>query len=434
MERRLTVQIPEERVASRVHERLQELMKSVRVDGFRPGKAPAKVVERRYGPRVREEVVSELLRSSYAEALQAEGLRPVADPTIGPFSAEPGEGVSYIATIEIYPEIQLAAIESLEIERPVCEVTDADIDKMVEVLRGQHKRWQEVSRPSQHGDRVVIDFEGRIDGAVFQGGIATDFELVLGENRMIEGFEEGLKGRSASDDVTLHLNFPEGYRNTDLAGKPVEFKITIKGVSEPELPALDEEFFVQFGVTAGGLTAFREEVRDNMIRERDRALKRRFNSGVLGKLNDAHALELPRALVQAEMARMQAQEQRALMMRGLDPQQMRPANPEIYAEAAAKRVKLGLVMAEMIKQAGISADPTKVRAMVESMAASYEDADAVVKWYYADPGRLREIEALCLEDEAVAWIASKARVAEVSLSFDDLMNPGQTDNTAGGGT
>ncbi|MBI4692835.1 MAG: trigger factor [Gammaproteobacteria bacterium] len=434
LERRLVVQIPEERVATRVSERLQELTKSVKVDGFRPGKAPAKVVERRYGPRVREEVVSDLLRSSYAEALQAEKLRPVSDPEIGSFSAEPGQGLSYTASFEIYPEVQLAAIEALQIERPICEVGEADIDKMVEVLRGQHKQWKEVARPSQNGDQVVIDFEGSIDGTVFPGGTATDFDLVLGDNRMIEGFESGLVGRSAGDDVTLNLSFPEAYRNAELAGKAVEFKIKLKRVSEPELPALDEAFFEKFGVTAGGLVAFREEVRDNMIRERDRALQRRFNSGVLGKLSEAHTLDLPKALVEAEMQRMQAQNQQALMMRGLNPQQIGAGGPELYADPAAKRVKLGLVMAEMIRHAGIAADPGKVRALVEGMAASYEDADAVVKWYYADPRRLQEIEALCLEDEAVAWIASKAQVSEVSLSFDDLMNPGQTDHKAGGGT
>lgn len=422
----MTVEVPEQQIASKVQDKLHEIGRTVRIDGFRPGRAPARVVERQFGARVRNEVIGELLRSSFTEALSTNSLRPVAEPVIDPISADPGAGLAYTATFEVYPDVTLVPVETLTIDKPACGVTEADVDKMIQVLREQNKTWREVDRPAATGDQLLLDFTGTLDGQPFEIGTATDFELVLGAGSMIPGFEEGLTGVRQGDTRSLNLKFPDEFRNTDLAGKPVDFQVTIKRVSESVLPELDEAFFVKFAVTDGGAEAFRREVRENMERERDRALQKRYNTLVLERIREANVVEVPKALLRAEVARIQQESRRALIMRGLNPDQFGTDTAEIHEPQAANRVKLGLLMAEIIKQAGISAQPAKVRAMVESLAASYEQPEALVKWYYADPRRLQEIEAACLEDEAVRWIAERAQVRELSLSFDDLMNPGQT--------
>jgi trigger factor len=427
LERKMTVEIPEERISGRVKERLTELGRTVKVDGFRPGKVPFNVVERRYGPQVREEILNDVLRSSFSEAMSQEELRPVGEPEIEPGNTELGQGLSYTATFEVFPTVIINPLEDLKVERPTCEITDSDLDKMVETLREQHKTWQAVSRTSQDGDQVTIDFEGKIDGEVFEGGAATDFELVLGEGNMIDGFEEGLGEKSAGEDTELKLTFPDQYQKEELAGKDVCFSVKIKQVAEPVLPALDTEFFSKFGVESDKIEAFHTEIRGNMERERDRALQRRFNTSVLDTMSDANELSLPQALIEQEIMRMQQQALQSMMQRGANPSGFDPSSMSgMFEEPSKKRVKLGLLMAEMINDAGISADPAKVRGTVDSMASSYEDSAAVVKWYYEDPQRLQEIEAMCLEDEAVTWIADRATVSEVPISFDDLMNPGQT--------
>ncbi len=428
LQRKMTVEVPEDRIAGQVKDRLRELGKTVKVDGFRPGKVPFSVVQRRFGPRVREEVLSEVLRASFSEAMTQEDLRLVGEPAIEPQSMEPGSGMSYTATFEVYPTVVLEPIEKLTIERPVCEIVDADIEQMIETLREQHKTWQAVDRESTGGDQLTIDFTGKIDGEVFEGGEATDFELVLGAGHMIDGFEDGLIGQRVDTETQLNLTFPPNYQAEHLAGKAVQFDVKIKQVAVPVLPALDDEFFKKFGVESGGEAAFRTEVSENMARERERALQRRFNAGVLDAVAAANDLSVPRALVESEIQRMQQQAVQSMLQRGGNPGEFDPATMNtMFEEPAQKRVKLGLLMAEMIKNAEITADPAKVRGLVESMAASYEDSAAVVKWYYDDPQRLNEIEAMCLEDEAVTWIAERAEVNEVNISFDDLMNPGQTD-------
>ena len=423
----MTVALAEDQIAGTVRARLQEIARTARIDGFRPGKAPAKVIERQFGPRVRIEVLGELLRSSFSEALQANQLRPVAEPVFDPVSADPGTGLSYTATFEVYPEITLAPVEQLQVSRPVCAIESADVDKMIEVLRGQHATWSPVVRPAVDGDQLTMDFKGRLDGADFERGSATDFELVLGDGRMIEGFEAGLAGVKAGEQRTLSLRFADDYGSDDVAGKPVEFDVTVKQVAEKSLPPLDEALFEKFGVTEGGLDAFRREVEDNMRRERDRALQRRFASNVMDQLKAANAIELPRALVLNEARRMQMEGRRNLAMRGIDADKMPMPGPEVFEPQAQERVKLGLLMAEIIKTAGVVAQPSKVRTTIEGMAVGYEQPEELVKWYYADPRRLQEIEAMVLEEEAVGWIVARASVSDEAISFDDLMNPRQTE-------
>jgi trigger factor len=426
LERRMTVVLAESAVADKVSERLREVGRTARIDGFRPGKVPAKVIERQFGPRIRNEVLGELLRSSFAEALQAKQLRPVADPVFDPVDAEPGSGLSYTATFEVYPEVTLAPVEGLALQRPVCSIGPADVDRMVETLRGQNSIWREVDRAGADGDRLMLDFKGRLDGAEFERGSATDFELVLGAGRMIEGFEEGLAGAEAGAARTLSLRFPDDYPAADLAGKPVEFEVNVKSVAERVLPELDQAFFDKFGIADGGLEAFRKEVEDNMCRERDRALQRRFAAQVLDALKQANEIEVPKALVRNEALRLQMEGRQSLAMRGMDPDKLELPGPEVFEPQAHDRVKLGLLMAEIVKTSGVTAQPAKVRAKVEAMAAGYEQPEELLKWYYSDPRRLQEVEAMCLEEEAVDWIASRANVSEEALSFDALMNTRQT--------
>jgi len=428
LERRMMVQVPEEQISAQVKEKLGELMRSVRIDGFRPGKAPLVVVQRQFGERVRNDVLGDLLRKSFSDALQSHDLRPVADPVFDPVSAEVGSGLSYTATFEVYPEVKLAALNELSIKRPVCEIADSDIDAMLEVLRRQHATWEEASRVAAMGDRLVVDFTGTVDGELLERGSATDHEMELGAANMIDGFESGLVGAAAGDVRTLDLHFPTPYSREDLAGKAVQFVVTVKQVKERVLPALDDELFAKFGVTEGGLEAFRTEVSENMSRERDRALLRNFNRGVMESLSAAHELDLPVTLIAVEARRMHEESRRNLTMRGVDPDRVGHPGPEVFGPQAQERVKRGLLMAEVVRTSGVQATPAKVRSMVESMAASYEEPEALMRWYYSEPDRLKEIEAMCVEDEAVNWLVAQANVTDEAISFDDLMNPGQTRN------
>ena len=427
LERKLIVEVPEEDINTQVTARLKDLTKRVKVDGFRPGKIPFTVMKQRFGAQVRDEVVNEVLRQSYADALTEQELRPAGEPVIDPVEAKKGEGLKFTAAFEVFPEVTLGPVEELSIERPVCELTDADVDKMVETLQKQHKTFAEVERASDEGDQMTIDFVGKIDGEKFEGGEAEGFELEIGAGLMIEGFEDGLRGKKAGDKTVLSLNFPDDYQNKDLAGKPVEFDITVQKVAEAAIPALDDEFFKNFGVEEGGEPAFRDEIRENMNRERERALKQKLSRDALDQLHDANELDLPKSLVESETQRMRQQTVQNMIQRGIDPGQMNLDDDSAMTEAATKRVKLGLLMAEMVKQAEIKPEPAKVRETIENMAAGYEDTAAVVKWYYDDPQRLQEIEAMVLEEDAVNWLVEKAQTKDVEISFDDLMNPGQTD-------
>ena len=426
LERRLKVEVPEEQIRTQIQQKLAELARSVRVDGFRPGKAPLPVVARQYGERVRGDVLSELLRTSFTDALREHQLRPVADPVFDPVSAEAGAGLSYTATFEVYPDVTLQALDALIIKRPVCELGESDIDAMLEILRKQHASWEDVSRPAANGDQVTIDYRGTVDGKELERGTGTDQPLELGAGRMIEGFEAGLVGASAGEQRTLNLSFPDPYHSAELAGKPVQFEITVKAVAERVLPTVDDAFAEKFGVTEGGVEGLRKEVLENMQRERDRALQRRFNARVMESLSAANEVALPRTLITHEAQRMHEESRRNLMMRGVDPNTVGHPGAEAFETSAQERVKRGLLMAEVVRQAGVTAQPAKVRAMVETMAAGYEDPEALIRWYYGEPQRLNEVQAMVVEEEAVSWLVAQAKVEDEPLSFDDLMNPGQT--------
>lgn len=428
LERRVVVEVPEDRIADQVKDRLEELRKTVRLDGFRQGRAPFSVVRQRFGKRVREEIVGEVLQSSFSDALQKESLRPAGQPVIDPVAADPGAGLTYTATFEVFPEITIKPLSELEIVRAECDIGDADIDQMIERLRAQNREWVAVERASAEGDQLEISFEGRIDGEVFEGGTGEDINLELGSGMMIDGFEAGLTGVTAGEAVNMDLKFPDDYRNEALAGKPVTFDVTVKKVSEAVLPELDEAFLEKFGVRGGDMAAFREEVRSNMGKERDHALRQRLVGEVTSKLAEANTFEVPRSLVDSEAERLRQQLARDLLMRGINPDDAPGGFEESVRNQAGNRVKLGLLMAEIIKDGDISANPDQVRERIEQMASSYEDAAAVVKWYYDNPEQLQQVEGQVLEDAAVNWVVDQARVTTESVTFDALMNPVQTDD------
>ena len=430
LERKVRISVPEDKIATAVQTRLQSISRTSKIQGFRPGKAPIKVVEQHYGSRVRQEVIGEVVQSSFYEALAQEKLRPASRPTIDPMDAEQGQGLKYTATFEIFPEITLAPIEELMVEKPVCNVSAKDVEKMIEVIRKQHRTSQAVARPAQDGDILTIDYEGAVEGNKFEGGTGKDFKIELGSGRFISGFEAGLIGKQAGEQVTLDLNFPGEYPKQELAGKPVKFEVTVKAVNEPVLPELNDELFTSMGVKDGGLEAFKAEIRRTMEREVEQAVLARSKNVVLDALYRANKIEVPKSLIKQEAIRLSEQFHKSLQMRGVDVGHHHDDEAETAAltTQAGKKVTLQLIITDIVRTQQIKVEPAKVRKMIEIVAQGYEDPNEVVNWYYSDSNRVAEVEAMALEDEVVAWILSRGKVTGKELLFDDLMNKGQTEN------
>ncbi len=423
----MKVEVAEEKIVTEVENRLKSLSKTTKIQGFRPGKVPLKIIQKRYGPGVRQEVVGELVQHSYFDAITQEKLRPAGMPTIDPLSAELGQGLVYTAKFEVMPDIELIAIEELNVEKPFCEIVDEDTEKMIETLRRQHQQFNVVAREAKPGDKVKIDFTGRMDGEIFEGGEASDFELELGSNSFIPGFEDGLLGTKGGDEVTLDLSFPDPYQKQELAGKPVKFAVTVHEVQEAVLPELDDEFFRGFGVSEGGMEAFVAEIKQHMGRESEAALRNRQRDVVMDALYDANKVELPKTMIETEQQNMQQQFTNNLKQYGVDNENAPPVDVSLFAEQAAKRVALQLIVAELVSQHDLKTEPSKVREMLEKNAESYEDPDAIINWYYSDKSRLAEIEAVVMENAVIDLVISKASVTELGLRFDELMNKGQTE-------
>lgn len=422
LERRMTIGVPAAEVESAVEARLNEAAKTVRINGFRKGKIPLKVIKNRFGKGVRQEVLGEIMSRSYYAAVTEQKLKPAGQPRIEPKSLDEGKDIEFVATFEVYPEVTLSDFSKVKAEKLVAEVTDADIDTMIENLRTQRQTWEEVKRQAKNDDMVNIDYEGTIDGEAFQGGTGSNTNLVLGSNRMIEGFEKGLLKSKAGDEVELNLTFPEEYRNKDLAGKPVVFKIKVNKVSAPKLPELNEEFFAAFGVDEGGEEGFRKEVAANMERELKKASKNRLKSNVMDVLLEDNEVEVPGALVAAEInvLRQQALQQFGAGAQNLDPSLL---PDELFREQAEKRVKLGLILGEVIKQKGLRADSAKVREAIEDIAATYETPEEVINWYYGNQEQLDTVESAVLEDQVFELIAEQAQIKERKVSYQELTNP-----------
>ena len=429
LERTVKIEVPEDKIASAVEDRLKSLSRTTRVQGFRPGKVPFKIIRQRYGEQVRQEVVGKVLQSSLSEAITQENLRPAGSPEIHTLDAEQGKGLSYTARFEVLPEVKLQPVEDLQIEKASCEITDTDVDKMVGVLRSQHTREQDVDRESTIADVVHIGFRGLIDGEPFEGGESTDMRLDLSEKRLIDGFEDGLLGRKAGAEFSLDLVFPDSYHVAALAGKPVVFEIKLNRVCEKVLPEMDDEFFKAFGIEEGGEDAFRKQVREHMEKESRQTLHRKLRESVMSALRKANEIELPQVLVHQEIHRIRHQFEDNLKSRGLKTEEIdKHTDDKMFEEQARNRVSLQLILAELIREQDLKADPAKVRETIMQFAQNYEDPTAILNWYYGDKERLAEIEAMTLENTVIDWVAEKARKNEVSVTFDECMNNGQTES------
>lgn len=432
LERKLTIAIPGDRVDTAVNARLQEAAQTIRLNGFRQGKVPLKVVKNKFGKGVRQEVVGELMNQTYFEAIAQESLKPAGQPRIEPTSMDEGKDVEFVAVFEVYPEIELPDFAVIKAERLVAEVLDDDIDEMIETLRKQRQTWVPVERAAADGDMVNIDYVGKKEGEEFQGGKAAGQNLVLGSERMIPGFEDGVIGKSAGDDFTLQLKFPDEYHSEELAGAEVEFELKLNTVSEQSLPEVNKDFFKSFGVEEGGMEAFREEVSNNMQREMKTASRNKLKTTLMDALISDLEVAIPAALMSNEIHQLKHQTvQQMGGGQGFDPHSM---PDELFREQAKRRVTLGLILGEVISQQGIQADAEKVRDAVEEIAATYESPEEVVKWYYSNEEQLQGIESSVIEDQVFDYIIEQAQVSDKEVSYQDVIKPesqgGEADDTA----
>jgi trigger factor len=431
LERRLTVGVPAERIESEIDSRLQKAAGNVKLPGFRPGKVPMKVMRQRFGAGVRQEVLGEVMSQSFQEAVVQEKLRPAGQPSIEPKTLEAGKDLEYIATFEVFPEVVLVEITGFEVEKPVADVTDEDVDNIIEVFRKQQGSWEVVERAAVDGDKVNIDYSGTRDGEEFEGGSATGSDLELGSGRMIPGFEDGLAGMVAGEEKTLQLSFPEDYHSEELKGAAVEFKVTVNNVQALSPAELNEELFAKYGVEEGGLDEFRTEVRQNMARELKNAVDSKVKEQVMEAVSAAHeSVEVPRALMEREVEAMRNQMFQQFGGAGaaqdLDLKSLLP--DEMFTENAEKRVKLGLVLAELVSKLQLKVDAAKVRATIEEMASTYQDPDEVINYYYSNQEQLASVESKVLEDQMVEKLLENAQIVEKECSYQEALAKGETES------
>ncbi len=420
--RKLTIQLPEEKIQSEVATRLKSLAQRVKVAGFRPGKVPERIIRQRFGKQVREEVIYDLISSSFAEAVKEHALRPAGEPKIVAQEAAEDEGLKFELQFEVYPEIELAPIESLEITKPVCEITAGDLENMIERLREQKKTWHEVDRPAQVGDRLTITFEAFQEDQPIAEGKVEHFQVELGSGKLIPGFEDRLVGSKAKDLLEFELTFPENYHAEHLAGKTARFKVEVEKVEEAHLPELSSELVKEYGVESGDIEEFRREVMANLERQLKNALTEETKARVFDALYRRHPIPVPEALIKQEMQRLLAPLAKALKQ---DAALLNQLPLEGIKENAKKRVTLSLLLAKILQANQIQPDPERVRQKVEELAQNYEEPEQVVNWYYAHPEQLAQVENSVLEEQVVEWILRHAKVTEEPISFEDLMKQQQ---------
>ena len=420
LERRMEVSVPRERIEQAIEERLKRVSRTAKLKGFRPGKVPLKVVRQQFGAQVRQEVLSDLVQSTFAEAVTQQKLSPAAGPRIEPLAAGDDEGLRYRATFEVFPEIALAGVEGIEVTRPAAEVTDADVDAMVLNLREQRPRFETVERECREGDRVTMDFEGRVDGEPFEGGKGDDVAVLLGGGRMFKEFETGIAGMKAGERRKVDVPYPAGYTNAALAGKVAVFDVHVKKVEARLLPELDDAFCRDYGVLEGGVEQLRREVRDNMERELADNVRARLKQQLLEGLLKANPVDVPQGFVDAPVRELQIDAARRM---GATEASQVPA-ADNFVEAARRRVALGLLIGEVIKSRGVKLDRGRVEARLADVAATYPDPDAVVKAYRQNPDAMRQIENVVLEDQAVELLLEQAKVTDRPATFKDVMNFG----------
>jgi len=423
LERRLSVAVPADRVDGAVDQRLREASRNVRLPGFRPGKVPMRVMKQRFGAGVRQEVLGEVISQTFQEAVQSENLRPAGQPKIEPKSFDAGKDIEYTAIFEIFPTVAVKEVAGFDVKKPVADVTEDDVNEIIEVFRKQQGSLETVERAAEEGDTVVIDFVGTRDGEAFEGGSGDDLSLELGSGRMIPGFEDGISGMSAGDKKSLDLTFPDDYQQEDLQGAAVQFDITVKEVKAMELAPLDDKLFASYGVEEGGEETFRAEVKKNMERELRNAVQNHVKQQVMDAIVEAHAdLEIPSSLVGQEINVMRSQMFQQFggqPNQNMDLQSILP--DDMFKEQAERRVKLGLLLSEMIGKFDLQADSAKVRAMIEDIASTYQEPEEVVNYYYSENEQLAQIESRVLEDQIVDKVLEAASVAEETCSYQEAL-------------
>jgi trigger factor len=420
LERRLNVSLPAQEIDGEVESRLKRLARNVRMHGFRPGKVPFRLVQQQYGGQVRQEVVGDALQKTFGEAIKQQNLRVAGYPRFEAKPSEAKDNFEFSATFEVYPDIQLAALDNVVIQRPTVVPGEAEVDKTIEILRKQRVRYDAVDRGAQMGDRITIDYRGTQGGEEFEGGSGADHMTILGEGRLLADFEKQVVGLKAGESRTFELTFPEDYHAKDLAGKNAQFEITLKRVEEPLLPEVNAEFARQLGIGDGDLGRMRADIEANLERELRRRVQARVKDQVMKALLDNATLELPKSLVDFEMERLAAGMRKDLAGRGLKADDI-PMPREAFEPEARRRVMLGLIVAEVVRQNALQAKPDQVKAVIQDYAQSYERPEEVVRWYYQSPDRLREVESLVLEDNVVQWALSRVKTEDKPADFDELM-------------
>jgi trigger factor len=422
LERRLEVAVPAERVAGEIDQRLKSLARTARFKGFRPGKAPYSVVRQQYGSQVQSEVVSDLLRESFAQAVDEQKLRPATGPRIESVSADQGSDLRYVALFEVLPEFQVAPVEQIELERSEASVTEADVEAMLQTMRRQRPVFTPAGRAARDTDRVTVDFDGTIDGQPFTGGSGKDVPFVLGAGRMLKEFEDGVRGASAGELRSVAVNFPADYAGKDVAGKSATFAVSVKSVEQQDLPAMDDEFCQAFGIHEGGVDALKTEVRKSMERELADGVRNRLRVQVMDALFRANPIELPRAMVDEQIQSLQVDTARRMGIK--DATQLPPR--ETFEEPARRRVALGLIVGELIRSAGIKVERERVNARLAEVVSSYPNSDEVRRQYLQSPDAMREIESGALEDQLIDWITTRAKVSSKAATFSDITGFSQT--------
>ncbi len=421
LERQLKIGVPADKIDQEVTDRLQKATKTVSIKGFRKGKVPLKVVKQHYGRGVRQEVVGEIVNSSFYEAVQQEELRPVGQPRIDDIKDTEGQDLEYVAVFEVYPEVKLADLTKVKVSRPVADVTEADVEKMIGVLRDQQATFNVAEKAAEEGDQVNIDFVGTHKKEEFAGGSAEGQDLVLGSDSMIPGFEDGIIGLSAGDESVLKLKFPKDYHSEELKGKAVQFAVKVNSVSVKQVPEMDDEFFKLYGVESGGEEKFREDIEANMERELKNAIRTKIKNRVMDQLFKLNTVDVPDALVANEI--IQLKQQMVQQFGGGQQIDLSMLPDDMFKEKAERRAALGVIVSEVVKVEALSPDEDKVRARIDEIASTYEQPQEVVDYYYSKPELLSSVEAVVLEDQVTELVLSKAKVKDETQPYDEVVKP-----------
>jgi len=422
LSRKMTVSLPEEMIREKMDVRFKSLAREVKVDGFRPGKVPVRVVKKMYGERVRGEVMGDLIQSTYVEALQKEEINPAGYPHID--SSDKEEGFEYTAEFEVYPEISLDGVSGLEVKRPVATVEQADQDAMVAKLREQKKAWAVAEKVAVKGDRVTVSFSGVCEDENFTDGKVEDYAVEIGDGKMIPGFEDELIGLEAGANKTFEVTFPEEYGNEKLAGKVATFEVELSKIEEASLPEIDEEFIKAYGVEDGTLDSFNADVKANMERELALGLKGKLKNAVMDELYEKLQITIPKVLIDEEVKNVMKPYEANVKKQGMNLADL-DLPTDMFEGQAKRRVALGLILGEIIKANDIKVDEAKVKSTINDMASSYERPEDVLEWYYADETRLNEVKQMVLEDQTVDWVVAQAKISEETISFEDVMEKQQ---------